>query len=395
MKKTTSFFALTMVATLLFGSMTVNAAEYSMSAKENAAYMTSTDKDGVPNWFNGAYYANNYEDLKNAFGDNEKALYHHSLEYGFKEGRLVSPVLDVAKYRAAYKDLDKAFGDNWSLYVRHYFEYGIAEGRKNFTDFDAQAYLNKYTDLRNAFGTDLNLATRHYIEFGISENRAYQLPQANVTVSNPGSDSDSGNGSDDDMPEEILNGDIRYDIGDGTYYIVTYENNELILEKLYDANDVLTYMCEYENGNVIKYSYYEDGVLTAWQDCEYNSNNQLIKTEDHDTNLDMFVRTLYFYDDEGNQKEMHEYHIYPDQEMYAGKTVYDYYPNGHTKYRTYYNENNVMVSRDEFHETMRYLSKRSYYHSDGITPKEITTYDESYNETSHKYYDENGVEISS
>ena len=80
------------------------------------------NKDGAPNWFNGAYYSDSYGDLKAALGSNEKALYNHSLQYGFHESRLVTPVLDVTKYRAFYPDLDKAFGNNWNLYVRHYFE---------------------------------------------------------------------------------------------------------------------------------------------------------------------------------------------------------------------------------------------------------------------------------
>ena len=146
MRNIKKFLMLAMTIIPLFSSMTVNASTVSVTAKQNADYMMSTDKDGTPNWFNGVCYSNSYEDLKIAYGNNEKALYHHCLEYGFQEGRLVSPILDVAKYKKAYPDLEKAFGNNWELYVRHYFEYGIAEGRENFTGFDAQTYLNIYPD---------------------------------------------------------------------------------------------------------------------------------------------------------------------------------------------------------------------------------------------------------
>ena len=175
------FLSLTLPATLLFGSMTVNAASPSVTAEQNADYMMSVNHDGAPNWFNGEYYSDSYADLKTAFGTNENALYNHSLQCGFNESRLVTPVLDVVKYRANNPDLQNAFGDNWELYVRHYFEYGITEGRNNFTDFDAETYLSMYTDLQNAFGTDLGLATIHYIEFGLSEGREYKWPEPENT----------------------------------------------------------------------------------------------------------------------------------------------------------------------------------------------------------------------
>lgn len=43
-----------------------------------------------------------------------------------------------AKYYAdQYPDLYDAFGDNWDLYVNHFFEYGINEDRVNgtYTDY--------------------------------------------------------------------------------------------------------------------------------------------------------------------------------------------------------------------------------------------------------------------
>ena len=191
-----------MAATWLFSSMTVNAAP-TITGKQNADYMMATNADGVPNWFNGNYYGDKYADLKIAFNDNEKLLYNHSLNYGFKEARLVTQVLDVAKYRAFYPDLDKAFGDNWELYIKHYFEYGIAEGRKNFTDFDAQTYLSMHLDLQNEFGDDLGLAARHYIEFGITEGRAYNWSEPEIVyVTDDGKSENSNSSSTDNGSED-------------------------------------------------------------------------------------------------------------------------------------------------------------------------------------------------
>ena len=72
-----------MSAALLSSSMTVTAAEESMTSKQIADYMMSTGEDGAPNWFNGAYYSNKYEDLKIAFTENEKELYNHRHSVGF------------------------------------------------------------------------------------------------------------------------------------------------------------------------------------------------------------------------------------------------------------------------------------------------------------------------
>lgn len=203
MKRFTRMIPFVMMLILLFSSMTVSAAP-AITAKQNADYMMSVNADGVPNWFNGKYYSDKYVDLKTTFGNHEKLLYNHSLEYGFKEARLVTPVLDVVKYRASYPDLEKAFSDNWELYIKHYFEYGIAEGRNNFTDFDAGTYLNMYSDLQNEFGDDLGLAARHYIEFGIEAGRAYNLPEPEMVYEE--SDESDSNSTDNDL-EDTTGGD--------------------------------------------------------------------------------------------------------------------------------------------------------------------------------------------
>ena len=81
--------------------------------------------------FDAEFYRNTYPDVEAAFGDDEQALFNHFMMFGLKEGRIGSPILNIALYRKLYPDLDAAFGDNWNLYVLHYFRYGIAEGRSN------------------------------------------------------------------------------------------------------------------------------------------------------------------------------------------------------------------------------------------------------------------------
>lgn len=144
---------------------------------------------GIEDVFDAKYYAEQYSDLEEAFGDDEELLFNHFLEYGLKEGRTMSPVLDIQEYRAKYADLDKAFGDDWDAYVQHFFEYGINENRDNCTDFDVKAYVSAYDDIEKAFGNDYLAVTKHYLTFGRAENRvqaskSYVKPAPQISVNN-------------------------------------------------------------------------------------------------------------------------------------------------------------------------------------------------------------------
>lgn len=80
--------------------------------------------------FNPTYYANKYNDLKKAFGTNEKNLFNHFCTYGMKEGRVASSNFNVNKYKEYYVDLRNAFGSNLPLYYKHYITNGHKEKRK-------------------------------------------------------------------------------------------------------------------------------------------------------------------------------------------------------------------------------------------------------------------------
>ena len=56
--------------------------------------------------FSAKYYADTYEDLYEAFEYDEEQLFNHYKEYGLKEGRSMSPVLDVIYYRESNPDLE-------------------------------------------------------------------------------------------------------------------------------------------------------------------------------------------------------------------------------------------------------------------------------------------------
>lgn len=381
MKKTIKFVILAMAVTMLFGSMTVNAAEVSTTAKQNADYMMSTNKEGVPNWFNGAFYSDSYSDLKIAFGTNEKELYNHSLQYGFNEARLVTPVLDVAKYRANNPDLQKAFGNNWELYVRHYFEFGIAEGRENFTDFDARTYLSMYTDLQNAFGADLGLATRHYIEYGITEGRECQKQEPVVTVEKNNNNISSDNGSSDDNGSgELLNGTVTEEYSDGSYVVYEYVDGKPVSRIDYNANNekMLERTYTYDgNGNCIKDECY-DAVSdhTVTMEYTYDEQGNKIKITQYDEGALTYTTTIE-YDSEGNEIRAVEI----DNLGNVNRTiVYDRYDDGYLKSETYY-----------YGETQK-KEREILYHENGMMKSDVS-YDLDGAVTSATYWDEDGNEI--
>ena len=49
--------------------------------------------------FDFQYYAENNQDVKNVFGNNENLLRNHYMNFGIKEGRKASPVFDVKYYQ--------------------------------------------------------------------------------------------------------------------------------------------------------------------------------------------------------------------------------------------------------------------------------------------------------
>lgn len=186
--------------------------------------------------FDAKQYADDYPDLKEAFGYNEKALLKHYLTYGIKEKREVSGLIDVVKYREAYADLDAAFGDNWNAYVNHYLTYGVYEKRDSGTDFDALAYAERYGDLKATLGDNVLALYKHYQNFGKTEGRNAVEDEPYVesdtededeVVSSAGSEN---SGNDDSSNKEFNE--------DGTYWVrEKNDRGEVTKETLYAADD--------------------------------------------------------------------------------------------------------------------------------------------------------------
>ena len=81
---------------------------------------------------------------------------------------------DHVRYANDYPDLKNAFGYDANALYSHYVNYGAAEKRVAhivYGDFDYMRYANDYPDLRAAFGNDAVALYNHYITLGISEKR--------------------------------------------------------------------------------------------------------------------------------------------------------------------------------------------------------------------------------
>ncbi len=400
---------------LLFSAMPVYAAEAVTPARQNANYMMSTAADGAPNWFNGTYYSSLYPDLQQAFGTNEVALYQHAMTHGFKEGRMVLPILDVAKYRAFYPDLDAAFGDSWGRYVRHYFEYGILEGRVNFTGFDPVAYLNMYPDLRAAFGSDLSLAARHYLEHGMTEGRAASRP---VVVESKPSRPSSGS-SEPSRPFPPGREDGVHDERDstGTGWVTTVENGVIVRDEYYEAG-VLVYCHTYdEEGDLKERTEYVDGVLVYR--VTYDENGRLQEEVSYNPDGSVSYKFVYEYSADGLRETRRYYQgdeymgrdetVYDDQgrvltvhmydfdsaggtEELRGYSVYEYgftgdmsgFPSKETGYRA---DGTVWTIR--YNAEAGYSIKEERYREDGSLEL-ISYYDENGNIPRYEEYDEAG-----
>ncbi len=167
---------------------------FSLTVAMLAGSALTVSAAGVADVFNAGYYADKYGDLKAAYGADEAALLKHFMTSGAKEGRVMSPILDVAAYRKAYADLNAAFGDDWDAYVDHYLTYGIKEKRTTGVLFNLEDYAAKNPDVKAAYGDDYVKIAQHYVNFGIKEGRpggTMEKPAA-VSVS---SGSNNGGGS--------------------------------------------------------------------------------------------------------------------------------------------------------------------------------------------------------
>lgn len=363
----------------------------------------SVNAAGLRDVFSAKYYADKYPDLKAAFGYDEEMLYKHFLEYGLKEGRNMSPILDVQEYREKYADLDAAFGDNWDAYVEHFFDYGINENRDTGTNFDVKTYIEAYDDIKAAFGNDYSAVVEHFLTFGMEENRnlgdpevyqaaqAPQVPQMPPQDDEPGAEPDLGDDSDteDGTDTETGEGSDSADDEDAEerelVSFVTRDDNGNIIEEVF-----CYYIKEKDaGGRVIRGNYYKtidyslyryelhdygeiDGG-TSWTVTTYDAEDSFLGRNgyEYDTSGKMIKRLWYdendrlvlFYDMDGEDVVVRSTYIIED----GSKSVTELDLNGEIVKSSFYDSNGQLKQVTEYYlnEEGNKLQKTIRYNSDG------------------------------
>ena len=114
--------------------------DYVMADKDSAAGQQSTPNSGTLTYdtFDHMRYANDYADLKKAFGYNKQSLWRHYEQFGIKEKRkayamLTLDTFDHIRYADDYSDVKRAFGYDKAALWRHYQMFGAREKRKAYT----------------------------------------------------------------------------------------------------------------------------------------------------------------------------------------------------------------------------------------------------------------------
>ncbi len=361
---------------------------------------------GYEDLFDAEYYASQYSDVAEAFGNDEEALLQHYLTYGIKEGRSASEVFNVQNYRENYADLDAAFGDDWQGYVDHYLNCGLAEGRDGGGMFDAASYANRYEDLKDAYGYDLAMLRAHYEIFGEEEGRnavsqaveeewesySYVDFKDNTIVVDEDKETGTVHQVTQYAPEGYLLAVTNYDeegrMIDWTNYNAA---GEVVYQEfyIYDEEDGLLAI-EVEN------SYVEGTSLT--KEYAYDMQGRIFSLINHLTTEPggevQLYYTMFEYDGDSNRVIRQEDRDEDGELMF--ETTYEHYASGAQKTAMYYDCNGVLYYSTEYYDMAASdatgcLKAERFYYDNGQLKSE-TLYDKDYNLVSHKEYNEDGTE---
>lgn len=131
------------------------------------------------------FYLGNNPDLKAAFGTDYEKLYNHFITSGYKEHRKSSALFDGTYYCERYPEVASSYKDE---YLRHYVETGIKEGRRASLTFDPDYYWYIVPDVANTWPGDYEMCAKHYAGHGINaqiEAYDHDAPKiTNATVTN-------------------------------------------------------------------------------------------------------------------------------------------------------------------------------------------------------------------
>lgn len=150
-----------------------------MERTYNAVY-NGVDYSSV---FDPYYYADQYADLKQAYGYDCSQLLQHFINYGMSEGRQAKASFNATSYRLQYSDLRRAYGNDLKPYYMHYLQWGRSEGRQGTgcnvlqngltrydgidyaAVYDYNTYVSRYSDVFRAYGYDDQAGTLHFIHY--------------------------------------------------------------------------------------------------------------------------------------------------------------------------------------------------------------------------------------
>ena len=119
--------------------------------------------------FDPMVYRDRNKDLANM---TDAQLKEHWLNFGIKEGRPASAILDLKYYRENNKDLQEAFGTDYTKYYNHFISSGYKEKRKSSQLFDGAYYTTKYPDIEQSY---VGPYLKHYVDHGMAEGRRASL----------------------------------------------------------------------------------------------------------------------------------------------------------------------------------------------------------------------------
>ena len=106
------------------------------------------------------YYVSKYEDVRRAFGLNDKAAFDHFLNYGLKEGRIAKADSDISiynKFKPLGANLAKIRTNLWNIEFSPVYDYVY--------------YMTNNPDVAKAVNYDSYSALRHFADYGIFEGR--------------------------------------------------------------------------------------------------------------------------------------------------------------------------------------------------------------------------------
>ena len=171
--------------------MTINLLDIDYYRQVNPELANLTDEQASEHFFNfglregrdfspivdlDLYKAAN-PDLTDAGFTENRQFFDHLANFGVAEGRLFSHTFHADFYRASHDDLAAAGFDNEQLF-EHFEKFGIDEGRVASNLFDIDFYLNSHADLVAA-GLDNRQGLTHFNQLGIHEGRT-SSPQFDV-----------------------------------------------------------------------------------------------------------------------------------------------------------------------------------------------------------------------